>query len=59
MPARAYAYIAMLMVGTGMFLAVYTLGGNKPEDSPRLGTRGLKRQRARATSPDTNGTGRR
>ena len=46
MPARAYAYLGMLMVGTGFFLAVYMLGKNKPEDSPRLGARGLKRQRA-------------
>jgi tight adherence protein C len=46
MPARSYAYLAMLMVSTGIFLAVFTLGRNKPEDSPRLGARGLKRQRA-------------
>ena len=46
MPARAYAYIAMAMFGSGIFLAVFTLGRNKPEDSPRLGARGLKRQRA-------------
>jgi tight adherence protein C len=46
MPARVYAYLAMLMVGAGIFLAVFTLGRNKPEDSPRLGARGLKRQRA-------------
>jgi tight adherence protein C len=45
-PARYYAYLSMLMVGTGLFLAVFTLGRNKPEDSPRLGARGLKRQRA-------------
>jgi tight adherence protein C len=46
MPARSYAYLAMLMVAAGLFLAVFTLGKNKPEDSPRLGARGLKRQRA-------------
>jgi tight adherence protein C len=46
MPARSYAYLAMLMVSAGLFLAVFTLGKNKPEDSPRLGARGLKRQRA-------------
>lgn len=46
MPARSYAYLAMFMVAAGLFLAVFTLGKNKPEDSPRLGARGLKRQRA-------------
>ncbi len=46
MPARSYAYLAMFMVASGLFLSVFTLGKNKPEDSPRLGMRGLKRQRA-------------
>jgi tight adherence protein C len=46
MHPRIYAYISMLMVGSGIFLAVFLLGRNKPEDSPRLGARGLRRQRA-------------
>ena len=46
MAARNYAYLAMLMVAAGLFLSVWTLGKNKPEDSPRLGNRGYKRQRA-------------
>lgn len=46
MNAQALAYIAMAMVGSGIGLGVFTLANNRPEDSPRLGARGLKRQRA-------------
>lgn len=46
MPARAYAYLAMAMIFAGVVIGVFTLGRNKPEDSPRLGMRGRKRQRA-------------
>lgn len=46
MNAQALAYIAMAMVGSGLGLGVFTLANNRPEDSPRLGQRGLRRQRA-------------
>jgi tight adherence protein C len=46
MNAQALAYLAMAMVGSGIGLGVFTLANNRPEDSPRLGARGLKRQRA-------------
>lgn len=46
MPARAYAYLAMIMIASGVVIGVWTLGRNRPEDSPRLGMRGKKRQRA-------------
>lgn len=46
MPARAYAYLAMLMIASGIVIGVFTLGRNRPEDSPLLGMRGRKRQRA-------------
>jgi tight adherence protein C len=46
MEARLYAYLAMAMISSGIVIGVYTLGRNRPEDSPRLGMRGRKRQRA-------------
>ncbi len=46
MQAELYRYLAMAMVAGGLGLGVFTLGSNRPEDSPRLGSRGLKRQRA-------------
>ena len=46
MQARIYAYIAMAMVGAGIVIGVYTLGRNRPQDSPRLGMRGKRRQKA-------------
>jgi tight adherence protein C len=36
----------MAMVASGLGLGVFTLASNRPEDSPRLGSRGLKRTRA-------------
>lgn len=46
MQAELYRYLAMAMVASGLGLGIFTLGSNRPEDSPRLGSRGLKRQRA-------------
>lgn len=46
MNAQALGYIAMAMVASGIGLGVFTLANNRPEDSPRLGARGLRRQRA-------------
>lgn len=46
MPARGYAYLAVLMIASGIVIGAFTLGRNKPEISPRLGMRGRKRQRA-------------
>lgn len=46
MTARTYAYLAMVMIAAGLFIGVWTLGRNRPEDSPRLGLRGKKRQKA-------------
>jgi tight adherence protein C len=46
MDARIYAYLSMAMVAGGIFIGVWTLGRNRPEDSPRLGMRGKKRARA-------------
>jgi tight adherence protein C len=46
MQSQLYGWLAMAMVGSGIGLGVFTLGSNRPEDSPRLGSRGLKRQRA-------------
>ena len=43
MQARVYAYVAMGLFAAGLILGVYTLGRNRPEDSPRLGMRGKKR----------------
>jgi tight adherence protein C len=36
----------MGMIASGIFLGVFTLGSSKPQDSPRLGMRGLRRMRA-------------
>jgi tight adherence protein C len=36
----------MVMIAAGLFIGVWTLGRNRPEDSPRLGLRGKKRQKA-------------
>jgi tight adherence protein C len=44
--ARYYAYAAMAMIAAGVIVGVFTLGRNRPEDSPRLGMRGRKRQQA-------------
>ena len=44
--ARIYAYAAMALIASGIVVGVWTLGKNRPEDSPRLGMRGRKRQRA-------------
>ncbi|AKF11664.1 type II secretion system F family protein [Sandaracinus amylolyticus] len=44
--ARIYAYVAMALIAAGLVIGVWTLGRNRPEDSPRLGMRGKKRQRA-------------
>ncbi|MEC7520268.1 MAG: type II secretion system F family protein [Myxococcota bacterium] len=41
-----YAYTALGLVCSGVFLGVFTLARNKPVDTPRLGMRGLKRQQA-------------
>lgn len=46
MDARVYGYVAMAMIGAGIGVGVYTLGRNRPEDSPRLGLRGKKRLQA-------------
>lgn len=46
MQSQLYGWLAMAMVGSGIGLGIFTLGSNRPEDSPRLGSRGLKRQRA-------------
>lgn len=46
MGSGLYAYGSMAMVGAGIAVGVYTLGRNRPEDSPRLGMRGKKRVRA-------------
>lgn len=50
MQAEIYRYLAMAMVAGGLGMGVFTLGSNRPEDSPRLGSRGLKRQRALDTA---------
>ncbi|UJR84896.1 type II secretion system F family protein [Sandaracinus amylolyticus] len=44
--ARIYAYVAMALIAAGLVIGVWTLGRNRPEDSPRLGMRGRKRQQA-------------
>jgi len=41
-----YAYTALGLVCSGVFLGVFTLARNKPVDTPRLGMRGLKRAKA-------------
>ena len=46
MGSTAYKIIALVLVAAGIFLAVATLGSSEPQDSPRYGTRGLKRQEA-------------
>ena len=46
MSANALGILAMAMVASGIGLGVFTLANNRPEDSPRLGVRGLRRQRA-------------
>jgi tight adherence protein C len=46
MSSTIYAWVAMAMIGAGIFVGVFTLGSSKPQDSPRLGTRGLRRSRA-------------
>lgn len=44
--ATMWGYLSLSLIGSGIFIAVLTLGRNRPEDSPRLGSRGLKRYRA-------------
>jgi tight adherence protein C len=44
----AYAYASMAMIVSGIALGIFTLARNPPVDTPRLGMRGLKRQRALA-----------
>lgn len=44
--ARIYAYAAMALIAAGIVIGTWTLGRNRPEDSPRLGMRGRKRQMA-------------
>ncbi|GAB4200398.1 MAG: type II secretion system F family protein [Sandaracinaceae bacterium] len=46
MSSTVYAWIAMGMIASGIFVGVFTLASSKPQDSPRLGTRGLRRARA-------------
>ncbi|MBD3671407.1 MAG: type II secretion system F family protein [Gammaproteobacteria bacterium] len=41
-----YAYTALGLVCSGVFLGVFTLARKKPVDTPRLGMRGLKRAKA-------------
>ena len=49
MSASLFAYAALAMIGSGLAIGVFTLGRNKPEDTPRLGMRGKKRARAMET----------
>ncbi len=44
--AHLWGYVSLACIGSGIFIAVLTLGRNRPEDSPRLGARGLKRHNA-------------
>jgi tight adherence protein C len=44
--ADVYRYLSMAMVASGLAMGVFTLASNRPEDSPRLGSRGLRRTRA-------------
>jgi tight adherence protein C len=46
MSSTIYAWVAMAMIASGIFVGVFTLASSKPQDSPRLGTRGLRRTRA-------------
>lgn len=46
MNADVYRYLSMAMVASGLAMGVFTLASNRPEDSPRLGSRGLRRTRA-------------
>jgi tight adherence protein C len=46
MNADVYRYLSMAMVASGLAMGVFTLASNRPEDSPRLGARGLRRTRA-------------
>lgn len=41
-----YGYAALALVVSGIGLGVFTLARNPPVDTPRLGMRGLKRQKA-------------
>ncbi|MEQ8455549.1 MAG: type II secretion system F family protein [Sandaracinaceae bacterium] len=43
---QVYAYTALGLFCSGVFLGVFTLARNKPVDTPRLGMRGLKRAKA-------------
>jgi len=46
MGSTAYKIISLILIAAGVFLAVATLGSSEPQDSPRYGQRGLKRQEA-------------
>lgn len=46
MPSTLYAWIALAMVGSGIFIGVFALASNKPQDSAVFGMKGLRRQRA-------------
>jgi tight adherence protein C len=46
MSSALYAWIAMGMISSGIFLGVFTLGASKPQEQPHFGTKGLRRQQA-------------
>jgi tight adherence protein C len=46
MSSTLYAWIAMGMIASGIFIGVFTLGSSKPQEQPHFGTKGLRRQRA-------------
>lgn len=46
MSSTVYAWIAIGMITSGIFLGVYTLGSSKPQAQPHFGMKGLRRQRA-------------
>ncbi len=46
MSSTLYAWVSMAMIASGIFVGVFALGSSKPQDSQRLGTRGLRRSRA-------------
>ena len=46
MGSAVYKIVSLILIAAGVFLAVATLGSSEPQDSPRYGQRGLKRQEA-------------
>lgn len=46
MSSTVYAWIAIGMITSGIFLGVYALGSSKPQAQPHFGMKGLRRQRA-------------